>query len=75
MIYENENINVVTVFGGVPVSVNERQFRENIDILVGTPGRIIDLVNRGILKFENVKTVCIDEADFMFDIGFQVSID
>jgi len=65
------NLNVATIYGGTPIYEQEQQFREGVDVVVGTPGRIKDLLQRGSLKFDSVDYVILDEADEMLKIGFQ----
>ncbi len=60
----------MTAYGGIPVSIHRSELERNPDIVVGTPGRVNDLINRGYMRLNQVKVVCIDEADYMFDIGF-----
>lgn len=60
--------------GGIDLSKNCKEFEEGVHIAVGTPGRIYDLMNRGILKADKVKMFVIDEADEMLSYGFQDQI-
>ncbi len=62
--------NIVALFGGVGYDQQEDALRGSVDLVVGTPGRIIDLSNRGILKLKDFTMAVIDEADRMFDMGF-----
>ena len=64
-----KRLQVSMVYGGVSI---EPQIRElgSADIVVGTPGRILDHIERGTINFHNVKTVVLDEADRMLDMGF-----
>ncbi len=52
------------------ICIIDRVMRNGLDILVGTPGRIIDHLEGGKLKLNNIKFVILDEADQMLDIGF-----
>ncbi len=61
---------VVTVYGGSSMNVQIDALRNGADIVVGTPGRIIDLVDRGALKLDSIEYVVMDEADIMLDMGF-----
>jgi ATP-dependent RNA helicase DeaD len=64
---------VLTAYGGEPLYLNLNQISKcngSIDVIVGTPGRIIDLINRGILSFENLSTVCFDETDLILEYGY-----
>src|SRR6185312_3937134 len=58
------------VFGGVPVGRQERALAGGLDILVATPGRLLDLVERRSLVLDGVETLVLDEADQMLDLGF-----
>ncbi len=64
-------LEIVVVVGGRPLRTQAQKIERGVDIVVGTPGRVIDLYKRGILSFENLKTVVLDEADRMLDIGFR----
>ncbi len=63
-------LNVVTIFGGVPISTQVRALRRRPEIVVGCPGRTLDLLRQGLLNFDHVGTLVLDEADHMFDMGF-----
>ncbi|PIU06975.1 DEAD/DEAH box helicase, partial [Methylobacterium sp. CG09_land_8_20_14_0_10_71_15] len=58
------------VFGGVTIGRQERALAPGVDILVATPGRLIDLVDRRSLTLEGVEILVLDEADQMLDLGF-----
>ncbi|HEV2302112.1 MAG TPA: DEAD/DEAH box helicase [Stellaceae bacterium] len=59
-----------TVFGGVPLGPQQRQLASGVDILVATPGRLIDLIDRRALGLSSVQVLVLDEADRMLDLGF-----
>ncbi|MBS7631287.1 DEAD/DEAH box helicase [Candidatus Bathyarchaeota archaeon] len=63
-------IRVLTVYGGVSVEDQINELMKGVHIVVGTPGRIIDLLDRGSLKLDGVKVLVLDEADRMLDMGF-----
>ena len=65
-----KGIKVAAVFGGADMGSQIREIRAGAQIVVGTPGRVMDLQERGILKLEKVKYAVLDEADEMFDMGF-----
>jgi len=66
-----ENINALSVYGGVPLDGQIRALkRGKVQIVVGTPGRVMDLIDRGVLKLADVKFAILDEADEMLDMGF-----
>jgi ATP-dependent RNA helicase RhlE len=58
------------IFGGVPEKPQIQELHRGVDILVATPGRLIDLMNRGIVNLKNVQIFVLDEADRMLDMGF-----
>jgi ATP-dependent RNA helicase DeaD len=61
---------VLAVYGGQPITPQLKALQRGVDIVVGTPGRVLDHLNRGSLKLDNLKTIVLDEADEMFDMGF-----
>jgi len=62
-------------YGGSPYAPQESDLRNGIDILIGTPGRILDHIEKGNLDCSKLKHVVLDEADRMMDMGFQESLD
>jgi ATP-dependent RNA helicase DeaD len=65
-----KKLKVLPVYGGEPIQRQIRALTHGIHIVVGTPGRIIDLIKRGILNLSSVTTLVLDEADRMLDMGF-----
>jgi ATP-dependent RNA helicase RhlE len=63
-------IRSVVVFGGVSQLPQEQELKKGCDILVATPGRLIDLVDQGIIKLKQLEILILDEADRMLDMGF-----
>ena len=63
-------LSVATVFGGTSLNKNRNDLRMGVDILVATPGRLIDLVEQGWLNLSMVEILVLDEADQMLDLGF-----
>jgi ATP-dependent RNA helicase DeaD len=63
------------VYGGQPIGRQLRELDRGVDIVVGTPGRVIDHINRGTLKMDQLRTVVLDEADEMLDMGFAEDIE
>ncbi|HEY0150141.1 MAG TPA: DEAD/DEAH box helicase [Allosphingosinicella sp.] len=63
-------MSVVTVFGGTSVNKNRQDVQRGVDILVATPGRLIDLIDQGALSLRSVEILVLDEADQMLDLGF-----
>lgn len=68
------NLELVCVYGGVPIDGQIRQLQRGVDIAVGTPGRFIDLLERGSLNLREVKYIVLDEADRMLAVGFVEAI-
>ena len=58
------------VYGGTGYESQRRQLVEGVDIVIGTPGRIIDYYKQGVLRLKSIEVVVLDEADRMFDLGF-----
>ncbi len=63
-------IQLLTVYGGQSISEQQRRLRKGMHIVVGTPGRILDLLRRGDLKLDRTQWVILDEADEMLNMGF-----
>ena len=61
---------LVSIVGGVDYAKQAQQLKKGVDIIIGTPGRIIDYYKKKILKTEDIKIVVIDEADRLLDLGF-----
>ncbi len=68
-------LKVIPVYGGSSIESQIRALRQGVQIIVATPGRLIDLIKRGVVKLQDVHTVVLDEADEMLNMGFQESID
>ena len=64
------HLEVATVFGGVPQRKQERALRRRPAVVVGCPGRVLDLVQQEVLDLGGVEILVLDEADHMFDLGF-----
>src|SRR5437868_9555105 len=67
---EFSRIRVATVFGGTSIGKNKQDVARGVDVLVATPGRLIDLVDQGHLTLREVEILVLDEADQMMDLGF-----
>jgi len=63
-------VRVLAVYGGQPYAPQISRLKRGVDIIVGTPGRLIDLMDRGLLDISQVTTVVLDEADEMLSMGF-----
>ena len=70
-----DDIHIEAVYGGASIEQQIRALRKGAQIIVATPGRLIDLMNRGVAKLDNVYNVVLDEADEMLNMGFSESID
>lgn len=67
-------LKVLPVYGGSSIESQIRTLRDGVQIIVATPGRLIDLINRGVVNLSDVHTVVLDEADEMLNMGFIDSI-
>jgi len=67
---QHMKVSVATVFGGIPINRQIREMQRGVDVLVATPGRLIDLVQQKALTLSNVEVLVLDEADQMLDMGF-----
>ncbi|WP_040212822.1 DEAD/DEAH box helicase [Clostridium polynesiense] len=63
-------VKLLPVYGGQPIDRQIRALKSGIDIVVGTPGRILDLIRRNVLHLENIQFLVLDEADEMLNMGF-----
>lgn len=68
-------LRVALAVGGRPIQQQIREIRNGAQVIIGTPGRMIDLLRRGDLKLDQLKIVVLDEADRMLDIGFRPDIE
>lgn len=66
---------VVAVYGGADIRTQVRDIKRGVNIIVGTPGRLIDHINRRTIVLDRMSRVVLDEADQMLDMGFQEDID
>ncbi|MEM7346126.1 MAG: DEAD/DEAH box helicase [Chloroflexota bacterium] len=67
---EHVKVRVLPVYGGQPYSRQIGRLKKGVDVVVGTPGRLLDLIKQKALKLHNVSTVILDEADEMLSMGF-----
>lgn len=70
-----EKLHIVCVYGGQPIERQIAQLKSGCQIVIGTPGRIMDHMRRKTLKFSQLKTVILDEADEMLNMGFREDIE
>ncbi|MBI4504444.1 MAG: DEAD/DEAH box helicase [Chloroflexi bacterium] len=66
----HKEVRIVPIYGGQPIERQLRALRRGTDIVVGTPGRVMDHIRRGTLALDSVRMVVLDEADEMLDMGF-----
>jgi ATP-dependent RNA helicase DeaD len=68
-------LNIVAVYGGASISEQMKKVRKGAQVIVATPGRLMDLMGRGVVKLETIRFVVLDEADEMLNMGFKDDID
>jgi ATP-dependent RNA helicase RhlE len=71
---KHSDLDVAAVFGGVPIEPQERALRQGVDVIVATPGRLIDHIERQNVVFDDLEVLVLDEADRMLDMGFAPQI-
>ena len=70
----NLRLSVTTAFGGVPIGRQQRALANGVDVLVATPGRLLDLLEQRSLSLGHVEILVLDEADQMLDLGFMPAL-
>lgn len=70
-----DGLHVLAVYGGASIETQIRQLKKGVQVVVATPGRLVDLMERGVAKLDHVENVVLDEADEMLSMGFSESID
>lgn len=70
-----DGLHVLAVYGGSSIESQIRSLRKGAQVIVATPGRLIDLMHRGVARLDGVENVVLDEADEMLNMGFTESID
>lgn len=70
-----KGISVLAVYGGAPVETQLKALRRGVNIVVGTPGRTLDLIKRRALKIDSIQWLVLDEADEMLNMGFRDELD
>ena len=68
-------IKTLPVYGGQPIDRQIKSLKSGVQVVIGTPGRVIDHINRRTLKMDDVKMLVLDEADEMLDMGFREDIE
>lgn len=72
---EESEFQVVGVYGGDSIGRQAGRLSRGVDIVVATPGRLIDMLERAFISLSSIQVVCLDEADEMLKQGFQDSIE
>ena len=75
LMHQENEYKVITVYGGVPIDAQTKELRYGVEFFVGTWGRVLDHIERGNIDFGYLKTVILDEADQMLNLGFQEDIE
>src|SRR5690606_29556922 len=70
-----KGLRVEAVYGGANIVTQMNALKRGVHIVVATPGRLIDLLKRKALSFDSIRTVVLDEADEMLNMGFREDID
>ena len=70
-----DGLHVLPVYGGASIEPQIRSLKKGVQVIVATPGRLVDLMERGVAKLGTVENVVLDEADEMLNMGFSESID
>ncbi|WP_395056790.1 DEAD/DEAH box helicase, partial [Flavobacterium sp.] len=68
------SVSTLGIYGGVNINTQKKQVYEGVDILVGTPGRVMDLALDAVIRFDDTQKLVIDEFDEMLNLGFRVQI-
>ncbi len=66
----DKGLSIETVYGGTDLEKQAKRLGKGVDVIVGTPGRVIDMSKRGHIDLESISRFCLDEADRMLDMGF-----
>ena len=69
------NVKIITLYGGTPLKAQATSLQKGVHIVVGTPGRIEDHINKNTFDMSTIKTLVLDEADRMLDMGFKKTLD
>jgi len=70
-----QGVGIVAVYGGTPIGAQIREIKRRPQIIVATPGRLMDMMERGVINLDNAKTIVLDEADEMLNMGFRDDIE
>jgi ATP-dependent RNA helicase DeaD len=72
---KNKKTKIIPIYGGTSIDRQIKKIQEGTDIVVGTPGRLIDLINRNVIKLNDLDYLVLDEADEMLNMGFVEDIE
>ena len=72
---ESKNINILAAYGGKDISSQINKLKKNIHLIIATPGRLLDHLNRGTIDISKIKTFVLDEADQMLLMGFKNEVE
>lgn len=72
---EEGEFQVLGVYGGDPITRQAGRLSKGVDVVVATPGRMIDMLDRAYISLSSIQVICLDEADEMLKQGFQESIE
>ena len=72
---KDSDINILAIFGGQNIGAQLKKLNNNIDLIIATPGRLMDHLNRDTINLKHLKTIVLDEADQMLQIGFKNDIE
>lgn len=72
---KSSEFHVVNVYGGADIHQQIQEVRDGADVIVATPGRLLDLLERGVIKLGGLQVTVLDEADEMLKQGFQEDIE
>ena len=68
------SVRTLGIYGGVNINTQRKALAEGVDILVGTPGRVMDLALDGVLRFDSLQKLVIDEFDEILNLGFRAQL-
>jgi superfamily II DNA/RNA helicase len=72
---DSSPLEAICVYGGTPINEQIRKLNYGVDVVIGTPGRVIDLLKRGALSLADIRFVVLDEADQMLSVGFDQDVE
>jgi superfamily II DNA/RNA helicase len=70
-----DNLNIMTIYGGKEYKNQIQEAKGKLDLIIATPGRLLDFIGQGLIKLNNIKTLVLDEADQMLLMGFQNEVE